>query len=410
MSSEQPKAIIFNCNYNGLSIIQDLGTRGISCTAMDTQRSIGTFSKYAHYVNCPDPAEHETAFVDFLYSYCKKQFLKPVLFPTNDHWATAISKHKARLSDVAHLCVAHRQAVDLVIDKERFYELGQKEGYMTPRTWRQESLSSLEPQDFPIVAKPVARRNSSDGEQASLFAAMDRLRLSVLKNKEDLADFMLIEEAWLEHLVFQSYVAGMSNDMYTVGVYADAAHELKAVFSGRKVRGYPADIGDCIVGEVCSVPEALIANAQKISVDIGLSGIAEFEYKRDSIKDEFILIEINPRSWSWIGITPACDMSLPYIAFQDLIGSSYEIVKTSVPDGSVRYAKVLQDFFNVVFRYASDHPAWSASPTLWLKELRQHKTVMAEFNARDYAVAFRSVANFLRLAFAWYLKGFKKDV
>lgn len=408
MSSEQPRAIIFNCNFNGLSIIQDLGLRGIACTAMDVRRSIGTFSRYATYVNCPDPAERETDFIDFLYAYCDKQAVKPVLFPTNDHWATAISKHKNRLSKVAHSCVADWSAVDLVIDKERFYELGQKKAYMTPETWQKADLGALAEEHFPIVAKPVARRNSADKNQEALFEAMDRLRLSVLANQQELSDFIAKEHDWLEQLVFQRYVPGLSDEMYTVGVYADAQHELKAIFSGKKVRGYPADIGDCIVGEVRGVPAALIDNAQKISRDIGLSGIAEFEYKRDVVKDSYVLIEINPRSWSWIGITPACGVSLPHIAYQDLMGFAYEVSQVAIPDGSVRYVKILQDFLNVVFRYKLEHPAWSASVSEWFKELRQQKTVMAEFHARDYLVALISLAQTLKLGLTWLIKRYRK--
>ena len=43
--------------------------------------------------------------------------------------------------------------------------------------------------------------------------------------------------------------------------------------------------------------------------DLNYSGIAEFEYKKDLSTGRYRLIEVNPRSWSWIGITPACGVS-----------------------------------------------------------------------------------------------------
>ena len=39
MSSDLPMAVVFNCHYNGLSILQELGRRDVPCTAMDSSRS-----------------------------------------------------------------------------------------------------------------------------------------------------------------------------------------------------------------------------------------------------------------------------------------------------------------------------------------------------------------------------------
>ena len=80
MYSRTQKAIVFNCHYNGLSIIQELGQHGVKCIAMDAVRSIGTYSRYAEYQKCPDPTESESAFIEFLYSYCAREKEKPVVF------------------------------------------------------------------------------------------------------------------------------------------------------------------------------------------------------------------------------------------------------------------------------------------------------------------------------------------
>lgn len=90
------------------------------------------------------------------------------------------------------------------------------------------------------------------------------------------------------------------DERYTVGIYTDEDHCVKAVFTGRKVRRFPADIGDNIVGESCTVPETNIGNSIRIVEELQYSGIAEFEYKKDAVTGEYKLIEINPRSWSWI--------------------------------------------------------------------------------------------------------------
>lgn len=383
------KAIVFNCHYNGLSIIQELGRYGINCVAMDDLRSIGTYSKYAIYVKCPNPSSHENSFIDFLYNYCKQQKYKPVLFPTNDPWAVAISKYKDILQEVAIPCVSNWNTVRVLIEKNKFYEIGQEKKYLTPKTLNTDSLKKLSHNDFPIIAKPIYRRISSNEDQTCFIESMDRLRLTVFNNKEELSVFMDEETSLIKHLIFQEYLPGLSDSMYTVGIYADALNEIKGLFTGRKVRGYPADIGNCIVGENHELPNYVIENTKRIVIELNYTGIAEFEYKLDLKTNRFRLIEVNPRSWSWIGITPSCGVNLPMIAYKDLTGAKQKYFSNiSISNGDVRYVKVIEDFINCLFLYKNNHDSWHMDFINWVRDYSSVKTmVRAEFNASDWRVA-----------------------
>ena len=90
-------ALVFNCHYNGLSIIQELGRHGVPVYALDSGRSVGTVSRYARHWPCPNPLHDEDGFIQFLIEKGGEFDQKPVLFPTNDHWATAIARHKPEL-------------------------------------------------------------------------------------------------------------------------------------------------------------------------------------------------------------------------------------------------------------------------------------------------------------------------
>lgn len=395
MFSRTQKAIIFNCHYNGLSIIQELGQHGIECIAMDAVRSIGTYSKYAQYQKCPDPTESESEFIEFLYSYCAREKEKPVVFPTNDHWAVAISKHKEKLSEVALLCVADWEAVKTVTYKELFYELGKEKKYLTPNTWSIDELKQLVNNDFPLIAKPRFRRIASNEKMSAICKNLDRLRFTVLNNKGELEAFLDREKAYIDYLIFQEYIPGMSDQMYTVGIYADEQSEVLGLFTGHKVRGYPADSGDCIVGENYNLPDYVIENTYRIVKDLKYSGIAEFEYKKDITTGEYRLIEVNPRSWSWIGITPACGVSLPMIAYQDLTGEKVSVIKPNLENGSVKYIKILEDLRNCLFLYKSSYPRWSKSFREWKNDIKASQTIYAEFNAGDWPVGIKAVLNLM---------------
>jgi D-aspartate ligase len=391
VQQDVPAAIVFNCHYNGLSIIQELGTHGVPCIAMDCDRSIGTYSRYARFVRSPDPASDRAGFVDFLHGFCAGLTQRPVLFPTNDEWAAAVAQAGERLRTVARPCIADWPAVQAVIEKDRFYELGRRRGYPTPRTWGLAELTELGPGDYPIVAKPRFRRNASDTDRTRSRTEMERLRLTVLRTEDELSRFLSAEQAHVCDLVFQEFVPGASDAMFTVGVYADRDHAIRGIFTGKKVRGYPADIGDCIVGEVHGMPEQIERTTATIVRDLGLAGIVEFEYKYHRDAGRFVLIEVNPRSWSWIGITPACGVSLPLIAYRDLAGRSADTEnRRSAPlrDGEVRYYKALPDFINCTVRYRRSFPGWRRSPRAWVREFTGvRRVVVAEWNARDYPVA-----------------------
>lgn len=392
------KAIVFNCHYNGLSIIQEMGRNGVECIAMDCIRSIGTYSKYAKYVKCPDPLENEDLFIDFLYEFCKKQDMEPVLFPTNDHWACAISKNKDLLSKVSLPIIADWNTVNLVINKDKFYEVGQEKDYLTPFSWKATEVLSLPDDIFPIIAKPKYRRISSN-EASNISKNMDRLRFTILNNKNELINFLNKEKEFTDKLIFQEYVNGLSNCMYTIGIYADSNSEVLGLFTGHKIRGYPADSGDCIVGELAKVPNYIIENTIRIIKDIKYYGIAEFEYKENSITGDYKLIEINPRSWSWIGITPQCGVSLPLIAYRDSCGENVNFEKTCLDYASVKYIKIIDDFLNCMIFYKKNYPNWHLSFFEWKNNIKADSIVYAEFSADDLLIGYYSIKEKLKGTF-----------
>ena len=67
-----------------------------------------------------------------------------------------------------------------------------------------------------------------------------------------------------EQLVFQEYVEGLSDRMYIVGVYVTRDHEVLGMFTGRKVRRLPPDIGDCRLGQVEEVPFQLKCTVNRL--------------------------------------------------------------------------------------------------------------------------------------------------
>jgi D-aspartate ligase len=379
-------ALVFNCRYNGLSIIRELGRRGVDVLALDCVRSVGTLSRYARYHRCPDPLVAEGPFIQYLLQMGPSFREKPVLFPTNDHWAIAISRHKERLSQYYLPCVADYSCVELVILKQRFYEWALGRGVPVPRSWRGAEGDQVPDDAFPLVAKPEYRRMSgNDPTAGGRSRILDRLRLTVLKSRGDLDRFVVEHRELLPFFLFQEYVRGLSDCMYTVGVYANCHHEVMGLFTGRKVRGFPPDAGDCIVGQVEDVPPEIKDLVKRVCKDIRYHGIAEFEFKRDAATGAFRLIEINPRSWSWVGITPACGVSLPWMAYADLTGAErVAYTESTLPAGSVKWVRILSDFRNCLYSNRRlGYAEWHMTPRQWWKSLKAKRLVVAELALDD---------------------------
>jgi D-aspartate ligase len=404
-------AIVANCHYNGLSIIQELGRHGVDVRALDSARSIGTRSKYATFVRCPDPSYNENAFIAFLIKYGAEQHDRGVLFPTNDQWAVAISKHRNVLHEFFELVAPPFQAIEIIIEKYKFYQWAQGYGYPVPKTWRLESVGDIPCDVFPVVVKPEFRRTASnDICSLQLQTYLDQNRFHVANRKRELESFVALQKEYARHFVVQQYVRGLSDAMFTVGVYADRTSKVRGIFSGRKVRGFPPDHGDCILGQVETVPAHVINITKEICETICYSGIAEFEFKRDAATGQYILIEINPRSWSWIGITPACGVSLAWLAFQDLAGDEIPALTISTEqDGQVKYVKILQDFENCIWRNKrAGHVAWSFSVQEWRRTLAAEDLVVAEYQPDDLCPTFYAITGYVRRLFSSIGKGLFK--
>jgi len=392
-------ALVFNCHYNGLSIIQELGRRKIFVIALDSTRSIGTYSRYACFNRSPDPQVAENDFIEHLMQLGHKFDDKPVLFPTNDHWAVAISRHKETLTKYYTPCVADYTTIELIIEKQRFYEWALAENIMVPRSWRSDKADEIPDEAFPLAAKPEFRRTASNDKDSNKHGQMmDKMRLTIIRKREDLAKFLIQQKKLLPHLIFQEYIEGLSDCMYTVGVYADRNFEVKGLFTGRKVRGFPPDIGDCIVGQIEDVPDKIKQTVKNICKKICFHGIAEFEFKKNAVTGQFKLIEINPRSWSWIGITPACGVSLPWMAYADLTGiESVSYIESNLPTGSIKYVKFFDDLQNCLYRNRqSGYKSWDMTVLQWLKSLKAEKIVYAEFSKDDPLIGMRACNLFIK--------------
>lgn len=402
MNNKTP-AVVFNCDYNGLALIQALGRRGVPVFALDSIRSIGTRSRYARYERVPDPSIDEEGFITALLALGKALVGKPLLMPTNDHWAEAVSKHKERLSELFNVSCVESETMALLLDKERFGFWCMEHDVQAPKVFEVVGLrQDPEEMRFPLAVKANARRKSGQNAEGAAWArAADALRFRPCRNISEVNQVYLEARKNCVPVFAQQLINGRSDCMRTIGVYANNGHVLGIVY-GRKVRGYPAEYGDCIVGQAEPVPDWAENLVRKVCALLRYTGIGEFEVMEDATSGERYLIEINPRSWSWVGVAPAAGVDLAWLAYSDLVlGDKLDWCHKSCLDGKpVLFSKVLADFQNTVLWYRWDAREWAKSPWRWWLEYRGKQRVFAEFSRDDLHVALFSILISVKQFFA----------
>jgi predicted ATP-grasp superfamily ATP-dependent carboligase len=380
-------AVVLKCNNNGLNVIQSLGRLGLDVVAIDSKNNIGFYSKYTKKsYKFADPLSDEKKLLKQLKSLVKDQKNKPFLIATNDDWARVVAKYYSELELYYTLCSPNHSAFELIIEKKRFYEWAKLRSYNIPLTYSSKELKNYKIQ-YPIIAKPEYRRNIIGNAESNkaLSNYLDKNRLSIINSDEQLEEFIKLNSKYLDYFLFQEYIPGDSSKMYTVGVYANKNYEVKALFNGRKIRGYPASYGDCMVGQSEILPKEVNDEVFKLIKEIQFSGIAEIEYKIDD-EGKFRLIEINPRTWSWVGITPECGVDLVAIAYKDLVLKEIkeEVRNMSVGTADVKFVRMIDDYLNCLFFYKKDYPKWSLTNYKeWKRNINANKIIFAEYAKDD---------------------------
>lgn len=310
---------------------------------------------------------------------------RPVILTGCDQHAQALARHRDVLEEAALPCVARAEVVDLLVHKGHFSNWAEVHVPSFPKAVPALEFSPAGPLAFPLVAKPYHRgySNAAELNLPSENELHDR-RFTLIHSAEEWEAYRVENAAYLPHLMLQEFVRGTVADMYTVGIYADRDSEIKGALVGRKLRGFPAVYGDGVLSQTDWVPDSIMSEVVSITQALRYTGIAEFEYKRDTVTGQFHLIEINARCWSWIGLTAATDCDIPWIAYQDLTGRKVPYVECRGNAGSTKMVLLTADIANVFVRYRWDYPEGVMSPSQWWRSLKADKLVIWELDRHDW--------------------------
>ncbi len=329
-SFDRPPALVANAHITGLGVARALAAHDVPVVALDrVGDGVAPFSTavdLAGRVTYPlDDAAGFRADVERLAAALDHE---PVVFGCMDEWVHALA---ATEPDGVRLPFA-ADRIDAVLDKTSLYETADRLGVPYPETYRiAETVdagadgtppvvaaeTAADALGFPLVVKPARKRAFEEAVGTNVVEVEDGSELARLvetARREDVR-VMAQERVSIRGGADRSYGSYVGPDGETVGVV------------GTPTR-YPATYGTSCLVERVETP-TVADRAREVLETTGYHGVSEAEFVYDVDRDEYVLLDVNTRPWKWIGLPVAAGVDLPYAAYADAVGASYEPAPTT---------------------------------------------------------------------------------
>jgi D-aspartate ligase len=311
MDAGRPGAIIIEGHVQGLANTRAFGQEGIPVIVVDKSDCIVRYSKYCTgFFKCPDFIDDR--FADFLLDLAEKNNLQDwLLLPSNDHAVYTIAKHRKRLSAHFRIITPALGIIEKIYDKSRLLELAMSLGLPVPAMqYVVSNVQGIIDLRFPVLIK--GKRGLSFYKRVGKKAVIAKDRNELYHSLRKLAKSVPLEETFTQEVI---PFDGSNKTISFTAFCVDG--EIKTFWMGVKLREHPLRFGTATFCESVYQQECL---DQSIPLLRGLkyTGVCEIEYLCDPRDGEFKLIEMNARTWLWVGLAIACGVNYPSILYSYL--------------------------------------------------------------------------------------------
>ena len=297
---EIPGAIIIEGHVQGLSNTRSLGAAGIPVYVVDKNDCIARYSKYCtRFFKCPDFILDD--FVYFLIDLAKNEKISGwVLIPSNDHAVYTISRHKPQLEDYFKVITPGLDIIKTIYDKTELIRIARDINISIPTTqlFKSKNDPIIAELHFPVITKG---RNG-----LSFYKAIGKKALIAYNAKQLREQLESLENKYPVKGTFTQEYIPFNGNNYTISFTAFCDNgEIKAHWSGIKIREHPVRFGTATFAKSI-INDTCLRNSAVLLRKINYTGVCEVEYLEDPRSGEFKLIEINPRTWLWVGLAREC--------------------------------------------------------------------------------------------------------
>lgn len=280
----------FPLQHGCLGVFRSLGRAGVPVYAVigDPHSPVAK-SRYVRGTLLwqPEIGEDYPVLIERLVDFGRKLGTRSLIVSTSDEMAVLVAKHRADLSEWFVLPDVDPELPTELADKGGLDALARRHGMATPASATIDTMEQLnalgDEITLPVIVKSVALRGQVQSvENTTLVATREEL-LAMAQN-------------WVEpfKVVLQEYLPDEDcEDWFTHG-YCDDDNRAQVVFTGRKVRTWPARGGATAAAFTADNPE-LRQLAENFCRQVGYSGIFDVDWRYDRRTGEYNLLDFNPR-------------------------------------------------------------------------------------------------------------------
>lgn len=337
-------AVVFGCgDFQGLALMRGLGRQGIPVIAVAKAGGEGLRSRYASEVwHIPDThldPEGVIRVVLQIGERLREQGRCGVLIPNQDSMVELLCRHREQLEPLFIFHLPDLAIIQACSDKQVQCRLARELGVPLPNTYFEDERERLFAdiaagrQGFPVVFKPRKELPPS---------LRKRFRIVVIHDLEQLKSTLAEASAAGIFYLVQDVIPGEDAAIHIFGSYINPKGELKASFTGCKLRQQPPRFGVTRVAESRRV-DVLVEDGLKLLRGLRFFGISGVEFKYDSRDGKYKLIEINPRACAWTALPIGMKVNLAYAFFCDALG--LEIPFQPMPDLKAVYISLFDDLY-----------------------------------------------------------------
>jgi D-aspartate ligase len=318
-------AVIIEGHIQGLSNTRSLGEAGIPVYVVDKTNCIARYSKYCRkYFRCPDYNTDE--FAEFLLNLAVSENINGwVLIPSNDHAVYTISKHKVRLEIYYKIITPGLDIIENIYDKSRLLKIARDINIPVPKTiyLRSPDDEQIKEINYPVLTKGKNGLSfyRAIGEKALLAETENELR----NNLRKIQGMYNVDGTFTQELI---PLNGNNNTVSFTAFCVDG--EIKTYWMGEKIREHPVRFGTATFARSVYVEECYKQSGPLLRA-LNYTGVCEVEYLLDPRDNKYKLIEINARTWLWVGLAKVCGI--------DYAKMIYEFVNTKIIEYPTTYEK-----------------------------------------------------------------------
>lgn len=306
-------AIVIEGHIQGLSNTRSLGEAGIPVIIVDIHNCIAKYSKYCTgFYICPD--YKSPGFIDFLIDLAMKKNLKGwSLIPSNDHIVFNLSQNLERIQKHFKTLAPPPDLLVKIYNKQKLLENAATVDVPTPKTYYPETtdLQSFG-LEYPVITKGKYGLTfyKTFGRKA-YFADND---LQLKHQLETIAEKVDPGTTFVQEIIPD--VGTNKTISYTA---FSINGDVKTHWIGQKLREHPWTFGTATFTESIHNQEVK-EYSEKLLKKLNFTGVCEVEFLYHPVEKKYMLIEINPRTWLWVGLAKANGINFALYAYNYLNG------------------------------------------------------------------------------------------